>query len=135
MPAVLLPEGRQQFFTTPGVPAVGYKLMTWAAGTSTPQTTWADALKVAANPNPIILDGRGEAVIFWDGVYKIQLLDATGAPVWAPVDNVSSLPSFSASLVPTVDNTFNLGSPSFSWADVYLGARDAAAYDVTSGNI
>lgn len=135
MPAVLLPEGRQQFFTTPGVPAVGYKLMTWAAGTSTPQTTWADALKVAANPNPIILDGRGEAVIFWDGVYKIQLLDATGSPVSAPVDNVSSIPTASANFIPTVDNTFTLGSPAFSFANLYLGPADAAAYDSVSGNI
>lgn len=135
MTAVLLPNGKQQFFTTPGVPAVGYKLMTWAAGTSTPQTTWADALKIAANPNPIILDGRGEAVIFWDGAYKIQLQDATGAPVWSPVDNVSSLPTFSTSLIPTVDNSFTLGSPSFSWANLYLGAGDAAAYDPVTGNI
>lgn len=135
MTAVLLPNGRQQFFTTPGVPAVGYKLMTWAAGTSTPQTTWADALKIAANPNPIILDGRGEAVIFWDGAYKIQLQDATGAPVWAPVDNVQSQPAPSASLIPSVDNSFTLGSPAFSWANLYLGAGDAAAYDVPTGNI
>lgn len=135
MTAVLLPEGRQQFFTTAGVPAVGYKLQTWAAGTSTPQATWADALKIATNPNPIILDGRGEAVIFWDGVYKIQLLDATGAPVSAPVDNVTSAPTSSASFIPSVDNTLTLGSPSFSWANLYLGPGDAAAYDSVSGNI
>lgn len=131
--AVLLPNGRQQFFTTPGVPAVGYKLMTWAAGTSTPQTTWADALKIAANPNPIILDGRGEAVIFWDGVYKVQLLDATGAPVSAPVDNVSTLPSFSASVIPTVDNSLTLGSPAFSWANLYLGPNHTPVVDATGG--
>ncbi len=135
MTAVLLPNGKQQFFTTPGVPAVGYKLMTWAAGTSTPQTTWADALKIGANPNPIILDARGEAVIFWDGAYKIQLQDASGAPVWAPVDNVSSLPSFSASLIPTADNSFTLGSAAFSWENLYLGPGDAVAYDSVSGNI
>lgn len=135
MAAVLLPEGRQQFFTTPGVPAVGYKLMTWAAGTSTPQATYTDALKIGTNPNPIILDGRGEAVIFWDGAYKIQLLDATGAPVWAPVDNVQSNPAPSGSLIPTVDNSFTLGSAAFSWANLYLGAADAAAYDPITGNI
>lgn len=134
MTAVLLPEGKQQFFTTPGVPAVGYKLMTWAAGTTTPQTTWADALKVAANPNPIILDARGEAVIFWDGAYKIQLQDPTGAPVWSPIDNVQSQPQPSVSLIPTVDNSLTLGSAFFSWANLFLGPNHAPVLDTVSGN-
>lgn len=90
MPAVLLPNGKQQFFTTPGVPAVGYKLATFAAGTSTPQATWSDSGKIGANTNPIILDARGEAVIFWDGTYKVQLQDSTGALIWT-VDNISPL--------------------------------------------
>jgi hypothetical protein len=132
MPAVLLPEGRQQFFTTPGVPAVGYKLATFAAGTSTPQTTWADALKVSANPNPIILDARGEAVIFWEGAYKVQLQDASGAPIWT-VDGVNS--PFSASLIPSADNAYTLGSPTFSWANVYVGPNHAPVLDTSSGNL
>ncbi len=41
----------------------------------------------------MILDSRGEAVIFWKGSYKIQLQDATGAPVWT-VDNVTAVPAF-----------------------------------------
>lgn len=132
--AVLLPNGKQQFFTTPGVPAVGYKLATFAAGTSSNQTTWVDALKVGANTNPIILDARGEAVIFWEGAYKVQLQDATGAPIWT-VDNVQSQPAPSASLIPSVDNSFTLGSPSFSWANVYVGANHAPVLDTVSGNI
>lgn len=132
MPAVLLPNGKQQFFTTPGVPAVGYKLATFAAGTSTPQATWADALQVGANTNPIILDARGEAVIFWNGAYKVQLQDSTGAVIWT-VDNVTS--TTAASLIPSADNTFTLGSLAFSWANLYLGANHAPAFDVTSGNI
>lgn len=89
MTAVLLPNGKQQFFTTPGVPAVGYKLATFAAGTSAPQATWADALQVGANTNPVILDARGEAVVFWNGAYKVQLQDSTGAVIWT-VDNVQA---------------------------------------------
>lgn len=135
MPAVLLPNGRQQFFTTPGVPAVGYKLMTWAAGTSTPQATWSDALKVGLNTNPIILDARGEAVIFWDGAYKIQLQDSTGAPVSAPVDNVQSQPAAATSLIPTIDNAFAIGSATFSWANVFVGPNHASVLDTVSGNI
>src|SRR5437667_2306185 len=102
MPAVLLPNGKQAFVTPTGVPAVGYKVATFAAGTVNPQTTWADALKVGANPNPIILDARGEAAIFWDGAYKVQLQDPTGTPVWT-IDNVNTAISPSASQIPTVD--------------------------------
>src|ERR1700730_18186983 len=115
--AVLLPNGKQQFFTTAGVPAVGYKLATFAAGTSTPQATWSDALQVGLNTNPIILDARGEAVIFWNGAYKVQLQDAGGAVIWT-VDNQQSQPAPSASLIPTVDTSFSLGSAAFSWANV-----------------
>lgn len=134
MTAVLLPNGKQQFFTTPGVPAVGYKLATFAAGTVANQTTWQDAGKIAANTNPIILDARGEAVIFWDGAYKVQLQDSTGAPIWT-VDNVSSSQAPSANFIPTSDNAFTLGSVAFSWANIYLGSGDAAAYNTVSGNI
>lgn len=134
MPAILLPNGKQQFFTTPGVPAVGYKIATFAAGTSSNQTTWADALQVGANANPIILDARGEAVIFWNGAYKVQLQDSTGAVIWT-VDNVQSQPAPSASLVPSVDNSFTLGSATFSWANVYVGANHAPVLDTVSGNI
>lgn len=134
MTAVLLPQGKQQFFTTVGVPAVGYKLATFAAGTSSNQATWADALQIGANPNPIILDGRGEAVIFWNGAYKVQLQDATGAIIWT-VDNIQSTPAPTASLIPGVDNSFTLGSPSFSWANVYVGVNHAAVLDTVSGNI
>lgn len=135
MTAVLLPSGKQQFLTTLGTPAVGYKLMTWAAGTSTPQATWADAGKVSANTNPITLDVRGEAVIFWDGAYKIQLQDPTGAPVWPPVDNVQSQPPPTGSFIPGTDNTLTLGSAAFSWANIYLGPNHAAAFDPVSGNV
>lgn len=134
MPAVILPNGKNQFFTTPGVPAVGYKLATFASGTSSNQTTWADAAKVGANPNPIILDARGEAVIYWDGVYKVQLQDATGAPIWT-VDPVTSIVAPTANFVPATDNLYTLGSPAFSFANLYLGSGDAAAYNTASGNI
>jgi hypothetical protein len=132
--AVLLPNGKQQYFTTPGVPAVGYRLATFASGTSTPQATWVDAGKIAANINPIILDARGEAVIYWDGVYKVQLQDATGAPIWT-VDPLQSMPILDGSLIPTVDNLFTIGSQTFSWANLYLGAGHAPALDPVSGNI
>jgi hypothetical protein len=39
------------------------------------------------NTNPVILDARGEAVIFWTGVYKVVLKDASDVTIWS-VDNI-----------------------------------------------
>lgn len=89
--AVLLPEGRQSFTDSAGVPLVGGRLYTYAAGTSSPKVTYADASNITPNTNPIILDGRGEATIFWSGAYKVVLRDASDVVVWT-VDNVTTVP-------------------------------------------
>lgn len=133
MTAVLLPNGKQQYFTTAGLPAVGYKIATFDAGTSNPRVTWQDALKVAQNANPVILDGRGEASIFWEGAYKVQLQDSTGAVIWTQ-DNLQSQPNgFAATVVPSVTNTFDLGSVSLTWRNAYFGANGLALID-SGGN-
>jgi hypothetical protein len=43
-----------------GIPANGAKVFTYAAGSSTKQNTYTDSGGGTANPNPIILDSRGE---------------------------------------------------------------------------
>jgi hypothetical protein len=88
--AVILPNGKQSFSDAAGAPLVGGKLYTYAAGTNVLQGTWKDANKVAGNTNPIILDARGEATIFWDGAYKIVLTDALGNLIWPAIDNIYS---------------------------------------------
>lgn len=90
MPAKLLPQGKQQYFTAAGVPLIGGRLYTYESGTpSTPKATWADAAKTAPNSNPIILDGRGEATVFWDGAYKVELRDAADASIWT-IDGIAT---------------------------------------------
>lgn len=135
MTAVLLPNGKQQYFTTAGFPAIGYKVATFDAGTSNPRVTWQDALKVAQNTNPVILDGRGEASIFWEGTYKVQLQDSTGAPIWTQ-DNLQSLPNgYTTSLLPAVTNTVDLGSVTLSWRNLFLGPNNAPVLDTLTGNV
>ena len=70
--AVLLPNSKQAYVAASGAPLSGGKVYTYAAGTTTPQTTWSDAAGTVANANPVILDSRGEASIFWVGTYKID---------------------------------------------------------------
>lgn len=87
MTAIVLPEGRQSFTDANGVPLVGGKVFTYDAGTSNPRQTWTDADQAQPNTNPIILDGRGEATVFWSGAYKVVLKDSLDNTIWT-VDKV-----------------------------------------------
>lgn len=49
----------QQFFDNDGIPLAGGKLYSYAAGTTTPQTTYTSAAGSVAHTNPIILDSAG----------------------------------------------------------------------------
>lgn len=90
--ASLLPEGKQKFFGNNGLPMVGGMVYTYDAGTSTPRATYADADGLTPNPWPVILDARGEAVIFWSGAYKVNLRDPDGVDIWT-VDGIEEITS------------------------------------------
>lgn len=86
--ASLIAEGKQQYFSNAGLPLVGGKLYTYIAGTTTPKLTYTDADGTNPNTNPIILDARGEATVFWSGSYKVELRDALDNVIWT-VDKVT----------------------------------------------
>lgn len=87
--AVLMPEGKQSFEDSAGAPLVGGKVFTYDAGTTNPRPTYTTSAGISQNTNPVILDGRGEATIFWQGAYKVVLTDAAGVTIWT-VDNIVS---------------------------------------------
>ena len=87
--ASLMPNGKQQFTSASGAPLVGGRLYTYAAGTVTPKATFSDAAGTVANTNPLVLDARGEALIYWSGAYKVVLQDASGNSLWT-VDNYAT---------------------------------------------
>lgn len=90
MATALTPSAKQQFFTAAGVPLVGGKLYTYAAGTSTPLATYVDSTGITANTNPVILDSRGEANIWLLPAlsYKFVLKDSTDTTIWT-VDDIN----------------------------------------------
>lgn len=90
MTASLSPNAKQQFFTANGEPLVGGKLYTYEAGTTTPLATYQDADASIFNPNPVILDSRGEANV-WLGLnrYKFVLKDANDVGIWT-VDDIGT---------------------------------------------
>lgn len=83
MVATISPDPRLQFFANDGSFLVGGKLYTYAAGTTTPLTTYTTSTGLIANTNPIILDSRGEASV-WFGTskYKFVLKDANDVEIW-----------------------------------------------------
>lgn len=76
-------------WTSAGTFAVGYKLYTYEAGTSTLLTTYQDEDESVPHTNPIILDSLGEAEIFLTEAAKFTLTDADDnvQSGW-PVDDV-----------------------------------------------
>ncbi len=66
-----------------GTPAVGYKVYAYSVGTTNPKDTYADQAALTPNANPVILDGSGEATIFFGtGGYKLVLTDPSDVVVW-----------------------------------------------------
>jgi hypothetical protein len=88
--ANLGPAPKVQFFNTNGDFLVGGKVYTYAAGTTTPLETYTDSSSASLNSNPVILNARGEANIwFGAGVYKVKLTDSNDVEIWT-VDNVAA---------------------------------------------
>ncbi len=94
---LIIPVAR--FFTVSGGAGLaGGKVYTYAAGTSTPKASYTDYSAGTPNTNPVILDSAGEADIWLDGNYKINVTDSNGVQqANYPVDNVSSFSNGSVS--------------------------------------
>src|ERR1700733_6939381 len=106
MPATvnLAPSVKLRFVDNNGDALVGGKLFTYAAGTTTKQPSYTDSTGTTANPNPVILDSRGEANVWLAQslAYKFVLspsfdTDPPTVPLWT-VDNVPAEGAFQALL-------------------------------------
>lgn len=99
------------YFVIPGstTPAAGYQLFTYAAGTSTKETTSTDSTGVTPNANPIVLDVDGtppNGIYGTDGTaYKIVIAPPTDTDPPASgvtlVDNYNSGDNLRADLAST----------------------------------
>lgn len=96
MTDVLSPDPVLSFLDNNGAPAVGYKLFTYQAGTTTKLATYTDSTGGTPNTNPIVLNYRGEANVWIppNVAYKYVFArpadsDPPANPVWT-VDNLVS---------------------------------------------
>ena len=91
MTASLIPTPVMQFLDADGNPLAGGKVYTYAAGTSTPLETYTDYGGATPNANPVILNSRGEASIwFGSASYKMILHTAADVLIWT-ADNITAV--------------------------------------------
>lgn len=97
MPSIL-PNGKTQFLDINGRPLVNGNVFYYEPNTETPKTTYADMASTTPNPNPVVLDARGEAVIWGTGTYRQIVKDASGVTIW---DQTVDTPAGGAALSST----------------------------------
>lgn len=79
-----------QFFDNSGVPLSGGLIYTYAAGTTSPLTTYTSSTGLTPHTNPIVLDAAGRVNEIWldsASTYKFILKTSTGITI-ATFDNV-----------------------------------------------
>lgn len=87
MPAVLLPNGKQQFIDINGAPLVGGTVGMYLPATLTTKNTWQDSGQTILNTNPVVLDSRGQALIYGVGPYRQIVRDSLGNLIWDQLTN------------------------------------------------
>lgn len=128
-----------QFFTNTGAVLTGGKLYTYAAGTTTPQTTYTTSSGNVAWTNPVMLDaaGRvpnsGEIWISSDVSYKFVLKDSNDVLI-ATYDNITGSPPVFAQNYTGNGSTVSYAVPG-SVQSVYINGvyQNRNTYSIVSG--
>jgi len=111
--ASLSPPPKLQFFGTDGLPLVGGKLYTYAAGTTTPLATYVDNTGTTTNTNPVILDSNGQANVWLLNTETYKFILKTPAEVTLYTVDYISVPLTSESFAsppPIGSGTPNAGT-------------------------
>ena len=94
MTAQLAPAPVFRSWDNNGLPLFLGKLFTYAAGTTTLQATYTDSTQTTQNPNPVILNIRGEAFVWLNRAYQERSYLLTYLTVDERLDNLHSDPRF-----------------------------------------
>lgn len=146
MAAQLAPSPILRFFDNNGNALAGGLLYTYQSGTSTPQATYTDATGGTPNANPVVLNARGEASVWFSAGLSYRLLakDSAGNTLPGyPVDGVTSgnPSSFMSSVItasdaPTARSLLGaMANDSSSITAVAGGLADAITAAFTPTNI
>lgn len=126
--AILSPPPKAQFLDANGAPLAGGKVYTYQAGTTTPLATYTTAGGTTPNANPVILDARGEADIWYaPGVsYKVVLRTSADALIWT-VDNIA----MSGSMATQNADNVNITGGTIGSGVTFAGSITGTATNVT----
>jgi len=78
----LIPNALAQFIDSSGAPLASGSVGFYFPGTLNPKATYQDVAGTIANPNPVPLNSRGQALIWGSGVYRQIVKDASGVTIW-----------------------------------------------------
>ena len=121
-----------QFFDNNGVPLAGGLLYTYAAGTTTPATTYTSSTGATANSNPIVLDSAGRPPSsIWlttGSSYKFVLQTALAVPIgtWDNIPGANDFTVLTARLANQSDATLG---------DALIGFKQADTNGLISGAV
>lgn len=116
MTASILPLAKTQFSDSNGKPISGGSVYFYIPNTSTFKTTWQDSDQTVQNTNPVILDARGEALIYGNGQYRQVVYDIHGNLIW---DQLTNAYVAQADLSNTTDATKGAGMVGFTYSLSY----------------
>ena len=137
-----------QFFDNNGNPLTGGKLYTYAAGTTTPQTTYTTSTGNVAHTNPIILDAAGRVsgsseIWLSDNTSYKFVLKTTDDITLGTWDNISGIGDISQVVYNATANgsqtVFSVGGTinSSSLVDVHINGvyQNRNTYVVSTGSV
>ena len=109
-----------QFFNNSGVILSGGKLYTYAAGTTTPKTSYTSSSGNTAHTNPIILDSAGRV---------------PGGEIWLlPPPYKFALYTSTDVLIATYDNIFGIGAASYQIQN-FTGTGSQTVFTLSSASL
>lgn len=122
MPTLLSPVFNDMQFTNAGTPAVGYKVFTYLAGTTTKTPVFTDLDGLVPHTNPIVLNARGESPsairLVMGTAYKFVFTsDTDGDPPTSPIRTIDDVKGINdvVQVTPTVSQWVVTGLvPTFS---------------------
>lgn len=124
------PNGEQQFIDLNGDPFAGGSVFSYVPGTTNPSPTYTDNSMSVANPNPVVLDGAGRAVMWTDLITRQVVYDMFGNLVWDKPTGIS-IDHIYGNL--QVDGTLNVNGAASFQSNVNVAGSVAASGNLNVG--
>ena len=108
----IAPVALPTFTTATGVACASCTLTTYAAGTTTPATTYTEPTLMTAHANPIVLDaaGRPPSPIYLSATsFKFVLKTSGGTTIWT-ADDIAQVPTSTSTVTSTGDVAIQVDS-------------------------